>query len=98
MQPKISLALLNYCQAKYLPDSIRAILSQTDAPDEILVFDDASTDNSLDLLKEIPHAKFHFNPTNQGVKAVVDKVIEVSECDYIAIYPADDILHPQFVE
>lgn len=97
MHPKITLALFNYCQAKYLPDSLNALLSQTEAPDEILLFDDASTDDSVELLKTIPNAKFHFNQSNLGIIANTLKAIEAAQCEYITFTAADDLLHPQFI-
>ncbi|HSX37758.1 MAG TPA: glycosyltransferase [Chlamydiales bacterium] len=97
MNPKITIALFNYCQAKYLPDSLNALLSQVDPPDELLIFDDASNDNSVELLKAVPNAKFYFNSSNQGIIANVAKALEIATCDYIAIFPADDILHPRFI-
>lgn len=98
MNPKITLALFNYCQAKYLPDSISAIISQTDPPDEILVFDDASTDNSINLLKEIPSAKFYFNKVNCGLNSNIKKSIEIAEGDFIVFIAADDLIYPNFIK
>lgn len=97
MIPTISLALFNYCQAKYLPDSLNSLLSQVDPPDELLIFDDASTDNSVELLRKISNAKFHFNGLNQGIIANVAKAIDIATCDYIALFAADDLLHPEFI-
>lgn len=97
MNPKITLALFNFCQARYLPDSLHSLLSQTDPPDEILLFDDASTDNSVELLNKIPHAKFQFNSSNLGIMANVAKAIEMATSDYIALLAADDVLHPEFI-
>lgn len=97
MKPKITLALFNYNQAKYLPDSLGAILAQSDPPNEILLFDDASSDNSLEFLRKIPKAKFHFNEKNLGLFANIDKALETSENDFIVLTAADDILHPHFI-
>jgi len=95
---KISLVLFNYCQAKYLPESLQAILAQTDPPDEIILFDDASTDESVDLLKKIPGARCYFNKVNQGLFANIDKALQVAEHEYIVLSAADDLLHPYFIE
>lgn len=98
MNPKISLVLFNYCQEKYLPDSLNSIFSQTDPPDELIIFDDVSTDNSIEVIKKIPNARFQFNESNQGIVANISKAIEIANHDYIALMAADDILHPQFIE
>ncbi len=98
MKPKITLALFNYNQAKYLPDSLGAISAQSDPPDEILLFDDASSDNSLELLRKVPGAKFYFNEKNLGLFANIDKALETAENDFIVLTAADDILHPEFIE
>ena len=43
----MSVLLCNYNDARYLPDSLSAICTQTRLPEEVIVLDDGSTDNSL---------------------------------------------------
>lgn len=68
---KVSVILPCFNHAKYLPERINSILSQTYLPSEIVFLDDASTDNSLEVAEailgacDIPY-KIVANSTNSG--------------------------------
>ena len=48
----MSVLLCNYNDAHYLPDSLTAICTQTRPPEEVVVLDDGSTDDSLEIIEE----------------------------------------------
>ena len=54
--------LTNYNHARYLPQSLGALLAQSRPADELIVIDDASTDNSIeviqDLVSQAPYVTF----------------------------------------
>jgi glycosyltransferase domain-containing protein len=47
----VSVLLCNYNDARYLPDSLSAICAQTRLPEEVIVIDDGSTDNSVEIIE-----------------------------------------------
>ncbi|EGP5696907.1 hypothetical protein DSH74_12955, partial [Enterococcus faecium] len=47
---KTSVVLATYNGQKFLNDQILSIVNQTIVPDEILVFDDQSTDNTMNII------------------------------------------------
>ena len=49
---KISVALCTYNGAKYLRQQLDSILNQSCQPDEIVIVDDSSTDNTVEILRE----------------------------------------------
>lgn len=68
---KISVAICTYNGEKYIKKQINSILSQTVLPDEIVLFDDCSTDNTVAIVKEMVgqtaiDLSVHINDVNQG--------------------------------
>ena len=67
--PTLSIIVSNYNHAKYLPCFFQSILNQSYQPKEIIIIDDASTDNSVEIIEEFasknPIVKFVRNQTNQ---------------------------------
>lgn len=98
----LSVIMPSYNYAHYLPISLKAILSQSFQPIEILVVDDASTDDSVAVVKEFqktyPHLKLLQNRRNLGVITTANEAIEKAQGDYLAFCAADDEILPGFFE
>ena len=75
----LSLILTNYNHARYLPQSISAVLSQSVRPKEFIILDDASTDDSLQVLEAFaardPIIRLVRNERNRGVCATIQRGI-----------------------
>ena len=92
----------NYNHAKYLPECLDAILSQTRPFDEIIIVDDASTDDS-DLLiqtylKKYPHIRYIKNPKNLGVCTTFNNTLSIATGDFVAMCGADDFISSDYLE
>jgi glycosyltransferase involved in cell wall biosynthesis len=98
----VAVALCNYNHAKYLPDSLGHICSQTRPADQILVIDDGSTDDSWDIIQTFahdhPNLQAHANGRNLGLEASIAKALELVRCEYLVWAGADDRLLPTFLE
>lgn len=100
--PKVSVVVPNYNYARYLPERIQSILNQTFQDFELILLDDASTDNSVDLLE---HWRNHpkvshivVNERNSGSPfRQWQKGIELARGELIWIAEADDSAHPGFL-
>lgn len=92
---KLSVALCTYNGSKYLRKQLDSILSQTYAPDEIIIVDDCSTDNTRNILSEYALAnskiKIYFNEKNLGSNLTFRKAIYLAQGDFIALCDQDDI-------
>ena len=92
--PKVSVIMPNFNHAPYLKQRMDSILAQ-DYPDfEVILLDDASTDNSVELLKQYsnhPQVKaLIVNETNSGnTFAQWHRGIQQTTGDYIWIAEAD---------
>ncbi len=85
---------------EFLKNSVDSILNQSLSDFELIVWDDASTDNSLKILKSFdePRIKVYNNHAQLGLPATLNKALEVSTGKYIARMDADDIASPDRLE
>jgi glycosyltransferase domain-containing protein len=97
----VSVLLCNYNDARYLPDSLSAICTQSRPPEEVIVLDDGSTDNSLDIIEEFaqryPFVRVLKNETNRGLLYSINRALYEARCDFIVWAAADDQLMPDFL-
>ena len=98
----LSVIVPNYNHGKDLPRCLRALLRQSLQPAEIIVIDDASTDDSLEVIDDFARKhpvirKFH-NERNQGVIYGVNRGIELARNEYLYFAPADDETLPDLFE
>jgi len=92
---KISVALIVYNGAKYLRTQLDSILAQTHKVDEIIVCDDASYDNTKEILDEYKKNNpnlffFHYNNQNIGPTKNIEKAIQACTGDIIILADQDD--------
>ncbi len=97
--PKISVIVPVYNKAKYLDDCLKSLTSENLEDIEIMVIDDASTDNSLDIIQQYKSKypekiRVYTNSFNKGVGACRNMGIVFSQGFYITFVDADDFIHP----
>ena len=101
MQERVSIAIATYNGARFLREQLDSLCSQSRLPDEIIVCDDNSTDNTVKILEEY-HKKgiltYYVNETNLGVNGNFLKAISLCKGDYIAICDQDDVWLPHKIE
>jgi glycosyltransferase involved in cell wall biosynthesis len=94
----LSVILLNYNQAHWLPRSLRAHAEQADASIEILVVDDGSTDASVAVIEQLtrnyPSIRLLRHETNKGVLAAVHTGRAAATGKYLLFAAADDLVLP----
>lgn len=90
----VSIIIPIYNTEQYLCDCIDSILNQTYENIELILVNDGSTDNSLQLCKRyITNNKVVvFNKSNGGVSSARNKGLELAKGDYIIFVDSDDIL------
>jgi hypothetical protein len=100
--PTLSVLLPNYNHARYIGHALNAMLAQSVQPLEIIVVDDASTDDSLQVIEGLaryhPHIRVLRNDVNRGVNASLNRALSVARGDYIYGAAADDQVLPGFFE
>lgn len=93
---RISVAMCTYNGARYIREQLDSILAQTHLPDEVIVCDDGSNDETLALLRAfLSIAPFRVrmfrNNERLGPSKNFEKVIGLCECDTIVLSDQDDI-------
>jgi len=99
-EPLLSVVLPNYNHASYLARAIDAIAKQDQSPNEIIVIDDASTDNSREVLtacqSRYPNLIVLFNERNAGALRTLQRGLEAATGRYVYFGAADDQVLPGF--
>src|SRR4030042_7089075 len=97
--PKISVIVPSYNHEKYIGFAIESVLKQTFRNWELIIVDDGSTDNSVDIIKKYndPRIKL-FIQTNHDAPYTINRGIKESVGEYIAILNSDDAFEPHKLE
>ncbi|MBI5429525.1 MAG: glycosyltransferase [Nitrosomonadales bacterium] len=100
-QPLVSVCIPVYNGEKYIAETIQSVLAQTYSKIEILVQDNASTDATVSILRELAANNSRIcierNGQNCGMSANWNRVINRARGDYIMLLSADDLLKEAFV-
>lgn len=99
----ISIALCTYNGAKYLKEQLESIMQQTVLPDEMIICDDGSVDETLEIIEEFKKGvKFklniYHNEKTLGSTKNFEKAIKLCKEDIIVLCDQDDIWLPHKLE
>jgi glycosyltransferase involved in cell wall biosynthesis len=95
--PKVSILLPVFNAERYLYRSLDSVLEQTYGDYELLLCDDASTDDSVKIVesRHDPRIRFFRNRTNRGLFKTINMLIKEARGTYIKLWSQDDIMKPQ---
>jgi glycosyltransferase involved in cell wall biosynthesis len=97
--PPISVVMPVYNALPFLDDSVNSILTQTFRDFEFVIFDDASTDGSLERLREWAardrRIRLHESKKRLGLVGSSNAIVAKSRAPIIARMDADDVAHPE---
>ena len=101
---KVSLVLTTYNGEKYITQQLDSIYQQTLRPDEVLIFDDRSTDRTPELvnafIRDHGLAAWHFtvNETNKGWRRNCMEGLGAASGDIVFLADQDDVWLPRKIE
>lgn len=99
-KPLVSIMIPNYNYGKYILQAVKSACSQDYSPVEVVVVDNASTDNSIEILEGLKK-RYDFrivkNPDNIGMVRNFHKCGELFKGDYVVFLSSDDLLKPDFI-
>jgi glycosyltransferase involved in cell wall biosynthesis len=98
MNPKVSVIIPNYNYEKFIAATVESVLSQTYKNIEIIIVDDGSKDNSLEVLKQFNNKIQVIEQKNAGVSAARNHGVSLSTGEFVAFLDADDIWLPEKLE
>jgi glycosyltransferase involved in cell wall biosynthesis len=93
--PLISVVIPSYNYARYLREAIDSALGQTYPEVEVVVVDNSSTDNTLDVLRSYGDRIRWFQQANEGVSGSRNRGIKESRGEVVAFMDADDAWLPE---
>ncbi len=93
---KFSICIPNYNYARYLGRTIQSVLDQDGEDFEILFSDNASTDDSVDVVRRLgdPRIKIHCNACNIGFAGNVQRSSQMASGDLMIMLSSDDLIRP----
>lgn len=99
---RISVAMCTYNGAKYIQQQLNSILNQTMPVDEIVICDDGSNDETIEIINSIKTNTFvdirlHINQSHFGFKKNFIRAINLCHGDTIFLSDQDDIWYPNKV-
>jgi glycosyltransferase involved in cell wall biosynthesis len=99
---KVSILIANYNNGKYFQDCYDSLVNQTHENWEAIIVDDCSTDDSLEVIKDIIKNDDRFvlysNGTNRGCGYTKRRSAELATGDFCAYLDPDDALLPYAIE
>jgi len=94
----ISVLIPTYNSSKTIRETLNSVLRQTVPPDEILVVDDGSSDNTLSLLETYKPKVTVFQKQHGGVSNARNFLCERAQGQLLAFLDHDDIWHDNYLE
>ncbi len=100
---KLSVVLCTYNGARFLQEQLESIETQTLKPDELVVCDDKSTDDTLNIIRQFSNScslpvSLCVNEKNIGSTRNFEKAIQLSMGDIIVLCDQDDVWKPLKLE
>jgi len=92
--PLVSVVINNYNYGRYLPQAIQSALGQTYAHLEVIVVDDGSTDESLDVLRLFADIVRVVTKLNGGQASSLNEGFLQSAGEFVCFLDSDDALLP----
>lgn len=101
-QPLVTVVCLCYNHARFVKEAIQSVKSQTYENIELIVVDDASTDNSKEVIQQAlqpyPEVTFISLDANEGNCRAFNRGWRVAKGEFMIDFAADDVLLPNRIE
>ncbi len=100
--PLVTIICLCYNHARFVEEAIQSVWHQTYQNIELIIVDDASTDNSVEVIQKLiqdkPQISFIANTENLGSCRSFNKALKLAKGNYFIDLAADDVLLPDRVQ
>lgn len=97
-KPRVTVGIPVYNGARFVAQAIESVLDQTWPPEEVIVVDDGSTDQTPEILERYRDRVTVVRQSNQGAAAARNRVLFNAKGEWIQYLDADDYLKPWKIE
>ena len=94
---RVSVLIPTYNRARFLPDAIGSVLDQTFQDFELIVVDDGSTDETEELVRRFPRARY-VRQKHAGISVARNRALAEARGGLIAWLDSDDLWHREKLE
>lgn len=100
----IAVGVFAYNQAAFVRIALESVATQTHRPDKVLVFDDGSSDSTVQTVHrvvselELDACTVVADGENHGLSARLNQFLDAVDSDWVLILAADDLLTPNCLE
>jgi len=96
-RPKVTVLMSAYNAERYVAEAVDSVLAQTFPDFEFLIFEDASTDGTREILRRYadPRIRLVENETNLGLTRNLERGMLMARGESVARMDADDISMPE---
>lgn len=102
VKERLSVIIPNYNHGHYLPELLFSLSHQSRAPDEVVIIDDGSTDESVSIIEELAKTYdsiiFYKHRINRGVIASLNRAMQLATGDFVTFPSADNFVLPGMYE
>src|SRR6186997_1536327 len=101
MSERVAVVIPCYNHARYVGEALESVLAQTRSPDRVIVIDDGSKDDSMQVLRAFEERGVEVRTReNQGAHATINELVQLAaqDCEFIAILNSDDRYLPERLE
>ncbi len=101
---RVSIVMATYCGEKYVEEQLRSLLAQSRPADEVLIFDDGSSDRTAELVSGfiaengLAHWHFRVNEKNLGFIENFRSLLTAATGDILFLCDQDDVWYPDKLE
>ena len=97
--PTVSVVIPTYNCSRFVGDAIESVLAQTRVPDQIIVVNDGSTDDTAAVVQQYRDGRIvYIEQANGGIAAARNRGLSIATGDYIGFLDADDRWLPSMLE
>lgn len=95
---RVTVVVPTYNRAHFIEETVRSILAQSLPPFEVIIVDDGSTDDTVDVCARFHEPVRYLRRQNAGAAAARNAGIQAATGDWIAFCDSDDVWHTRKLE
>lgn len=99
--PQITIITTSYNYSEYISQTIESVQAQTFSDWELIIVDDASTDNSVEIIKKYcddKRIKLICHDKNKGLKESIKTALKYAKGEWVTLVESDDTITPNALE